>query len=179
MGPEKRIRRERPAAAAVRAELAKKLEISETEVRHYQLERGISDDALRMPRWRDQLEQYIERCWRGNAESPRCAGSEFVWRLEKPTMILRGFACSVELRRAAERIAVAACAAVEFCDHEKHGRAVVVTKDRCSIVLSESDFGALVVTAFAHDPTPISYFLEVASRVTATVDLHQRLRGLA
>jgi len=179
MTEEKQNRRERPQTAVVRAELAKKFQISETEVRHYQLERGISDDALRTPRWRDQLEQYIHRCWRGNAEPPRCAGSDFVWRLEKPTMILRGFACSVELRRAAERIAVAACAAVEFRDHEKHGRAVVVTKDRCSIVLSGSDFGALVVTAFTHDPTPISYFLEVASRVTSTVDLQQRVRGLA
>jgi|GEM_PF-3697114 len=179
MSAEKHNGGERPQAAVIRAEIAAKLEISETEVRHYQTERGISDDALQMPRRREQLEQYIERCWRGTAEPPRCVGSDFVWRLEKPTMITRGFAHSAELRRAAERIAVAACAAVEFCEHEKHGRAVVATKDRCSVVLSKSEFGALVVTAFAHDPTPTSHFLEVASRVTATVDLNARLRGLA
>jgi len=176
---EKRNARERPAVAVVRAELAKKFQISETEVRHYQFERGISDEALRTPRWRDQLEQYIHRCWRGNAEPPRCAGSDFVWRLEKPTMILRGFACSVELRRAAETIAVAACAVVEICRHSEYGRVAVVTLDRCSVVLASSDFGALVVTAFAHQPMPTSYFLEVASRVTEFVDLRQRLVGFA
>jgi len=47
------------------------------------------------------------------------------------------------------------------------------------VILALSEFGAVVVTAFAHEPMPTSYFLEVASRVTATVELHQRLRGLA
>jgi hypothetical protein len=162
----------------VRAELARLLEISETEVRHYQTERGISDDALQMPRWRDQLHQYVIRCKRGIAE-PQTAAGDFIWRFAKFTINSRGFATNANLRRAAERVALAAGAAVEICRHDKYGRTAAVTLDRCSVILALSEFGAVVVTAFAHEPMPTSYFLEVASRVTATVELHQRLRGLA
>jgi len=113
MRPDQRSRRERPKAAVVREELARNLEISVTEVRHYQIERGISDVALQMPRWRDQLYQYVIRCKRGIAE-PQTPAGEFVWRYAKWSINSRGFATNANLRRAAERIALAAGAAVEI-----------------------------------------------------------------
>lgn len=178
MTDERRNGHERPQAEVVRAALAKKLEISETELRFYMMERGIGDEALRFPRWCERLEHYVVQCKRGTAEPQKFAG-DFVWRYSKLSINSRGFATNAPLRRAAERIALAAGAALERSSHAAFGPTLGITVDRCSVVLAEVDLNALVVTAFTHDPTPASHFFDVAARVTAIVDLHHRLRGLA
>jgi len=178
MTQQKRVARQRPEAGVVRAEIAARFGMSETEILHYQGERGISDSALRTPRWRDQLEQYVDRCVRGTAE-PLIVGGAFVWRYTKLSIASRGFATNAPLRRAAERIALAANAALERSSHVIFGPTLGVTYDRCTVILAAQGIDALIVTAYAHDPTPSQHFLHVAHRVREVVEFSMRLREIA
>lgn len=159
----------------VLADVAKRFGISETEASHYARELGISVESM-YPRWRERLEDYIKSCLRGDAAIPTRAGSraDFIWRFSKKKMVERGFAGSQRLRRAAEAVALSSAAHVE-----RVGARLVITFDACTVVLEALVEGALIVTAFAHEPFTTARFLEVAGRISERVTLETRLGDLA
>jgi transposase-like protein len=154
------------SADASRARLAREFGVSATQVHHHQVELGMSDAKLRSPNGKAQLAQYLGEVMRGKAvvKSAR-TDKHFVWRFGKETIIDRAFARCEKLRRAAEAVALSACASVEV---RADGR-LEVNGDGCRVVLEGIPEGLLVVTAHAAAPFTDIRFLDVAARVRRRV----------